>query len=277
MKLNKIVIQLICHDQQGIIAQITSILFESKINILSIEQHVDSENQKFYIRILADLSTSNIEFDSLIKKLSKLNSRLKGKLAFHNPNKKINVAILGTKETEPIYDLLIKNKSGDLKCNIPLIISNHNDLEIISKQFNKSYYKVDDENELLDIFINNNIELIILARYMQIIPENIINHYKNKIINIHHGFLPAFKGANPYRQAYEKGVKIIGATAHYVTKELDEGPIIYQDIVNINHKHSVNEMIKLGREIERNVLFKAVKAHLDHKVVISKNKTIVFN
>ena len=235
MKLNKIVIQLICPDQQGIIAQITSILFESKINILSIEQYVDSENQKFYIRILADLSTSNIEFDSLIKKLSKLNSRLKGKLAFHNPNKKINVAILGTKETEPIYDLLIKNKSGDLKCNIPLIISNHNDLEIISKQFNKSYYKVDDENELLNIFINNNIELIILARYMQIIPENIINHYKNKIINIHHGFLPAFKGANPYRQAYEKGVKIIGATAHYVTKELDEGPIIYQDIVNINH------------------------------------------
>ena len=117
---------------------------------------MDSENQKFYIRILADLSTSNIEFDSLIKKLSKLNSRLKGKLAFHNPNKKINVAILGTKETEPIYDLLIKNKSGDLKCNIPLIISNHNDLEIISKQFNKSYYKVDDENELLNIFINNN-------------------------------------------------------------------------------------------------------------------------
>ena len=112
---------------------------------------------------------------------------------------------------------------------------------------------------------------------MQIIPEEIINEYKNKIINIHHGFLPAFKGANPYRQAYEKGVKIIGATAHYVTKELDEGPILYQDVVNINHNHSVNEMVKLGREIERNVLFKAVKAHLEHKVIIYNNKTIVFN
>ena len=112
---------------------------------------------------------------------------------------------------------------------------------------------------------------------MQIIPSNIIKHYKNKIINIHHGFLPAFKGANPYRQAYEKGVKIIGATAHYVTKELDEGPILYQDIVKINHKHSINDMVQLGREIERNVLFKAVKAHLDHKVIVYNNKTIVFN
>jgi len=277
IKMDKIVIQLICPDQQGIIAQITSILYEVQINILSIEQHVDDEQKKFYIRILADLSSSKINFNQLNKKISNLNTKLKGALTFHNPNKKINVAILGTKESEPIYDLLIKNKSGDLDCNIPIIISNHNNLKIISKQFGISYHKICDNNKLLDIFKKNNIDLIVLARYMQIIPENIIKYYKNKIINIHHGFLPAFKGANPYRQAYEKGVKIIGATAHYVTKELDEGPILYQDVVNINHKHSVDEMIQLGREIERNVLFKAVKAHLNHKVIVYSNKTIVFN
>ena len=277
MNSDNIVIQLICPDQQGIIAQMTDVLYQSQINIISIEQHVDDEQKKFYIRILADLSKSNINFSDLKTLLSKLNSKLKGNLTFHNPNKKINVAILGTKESEPIYDLLIKNKAGDLNCHIPIIISNHNNLKEISKQFNLSYFKINDNNELINVFKKNNIELIILARYMQIIPDNIIKYYKNKIINIHHGFLPAFKGANPYRQAYKKGVKIIGATAHYVTSELDEGPIIYQDVVNINHKHSVSEMVKLGREIERNVLFKAVKSHLDHKIIIYNNKTIVFN
>lgn len=271
------IIQLICPDQKGIIAQITSILYESHINILSIEQHVDNNNKKFYIRILADLTSSNINFDELNNKISILNKKLKGDLTFHDPNKKANVAILGTKESEPIYDLLIKNKAGELNCNIPIIISNHNNLKNISKQFDIAYYKTNNNDELLDIFNKNNIDLIVLARYMQIIPEKIIEQYQNKIINIHHGFLPAFKGANPYRQAFEKGVKIIGATAHYVTKELDEGPILYQDVVNINHKHSVDEMIQLGRGIERNVLYKAVKAHLNHKVIVYQNKTIVFS
>ena len=277
IKMDNIIIQLICPDQQGIIAQITSILYKSKINILSIEQYVDNERKKFYIRILADLTCSNINFDKLNNQISNLNNILNGELTFHDPNKKANVAILGTKESEPIYDLLIKKKTGDLNCNIPIIISNHNNLEIISKQFDIAYYKTNNNDELLDIFNKNNIDLIVLARYMQIIPKNIIQQYKNKIINIHHGFLPAFKGGNPYRQAYDKGVKIIGATAHYVTEELDEGPILYQDVVNINHKHSVNEMIQLGRGIERNVLYKAVKAHLNHKIIVYNNKTIVFN
>ncbi len=275
--MNKIVIQLICPDQQGIIAQITSILYKCKINILSIEQHVDDNEKKFYIRILADLKNSNINFNQLDEKISTLNNKLNGKLTFRDPNKKANVAILGTKESEPIYDLLIKKKAGDLNCNIPVIISNHNNLEIISKQFNIEYFKTNNNDKILQIFKKNKIDLIILARYMQIIPDDIIKHYKNKIINIHHGFLPAFKGANPYRQAYEKGVKIIGATAHYVTKELDEGPILYQDVVNINHKHSVDEMIQIGRGVERNVLYEAVKAHLNHKVIVFNNKTIVFN
>ena len=152
MSVDKIVIQLICPDQQGIIAQITAILYESQINIISIEQHVDDEQLKFYIRILADLSSSDINFDDLNIQLSKLNSKLNGKLAFYNPNKKINVAILGTKESEPIYDLLIKNKSGDLNCHIPIIISNHDNLKTISNQFDISYFKINNKDELLNRF-----------------------------------------------------------------------------------------------------------------------------
>ena len=275
--MNKIIIHLICPDQKGIIAKITSILLKTNNNILSIEQHVDDNQKKFYIRILADLSDSNLETKKLKKQLLILNNDLNGKMNFYNPDKKINVAIFGTKEKEPIYDLLIKNKSNDLKCHIPLIISNHNQLRIISNQFNVLYFNTTDEKEILHICKTHNIELIILARYMQIISNKILKTFKNKIINIHHGFLPAFKGANPYRQAFNKGVKIIGATAHYVIKELDEGPIICQDVIPVDHKKSISDMMKLGREIERTVLYKAVQAHLDYKIIIDKNKTIIFN
>jgi len=200
-----------------------------------------------------------------------------GNMCFFEPSKKINVAILGTKEKEPIYDLLIKNKSGDLNCNIPIIISNHNDLKKIASQFNINFLKTNSDDEIITVLNKNKIDLIVLARYMQIIPDKIVRPYVNNIINIHHGFLPAFKGARPYHQAHKKGVKIIGATAHYVTSELDEGPIISQDVAPINHKHSIKDIIQLGREIERNVLYKAVKAHLEHKIVVYNNKTILFN
>ena len=275
--MNRIIIHLICPDQEGIIAQLTSILYNNNINILSIEQYVNNDNKQFYMRVLADLKSSKISLNKLESNVSILNNKLDGKFNFYNPNEKINVAILGTKESEPIYDLLIKNKSGVLNCNIPLIISNHENLEIISKQFNIKFFKTSSNDELLNILNKNQVDLMVLARYMQVIPEKIIKLYENKIINIHHGFLPAFKGANPYRQAYDKGVKLIGATAHYITKNLDEGPIICQDVVKINHKDTVNNMIKLGREIERNVLYKAVQAHLNHKIIVSNHKTIIFN
>ena len=275
--MKKMVIQLICPDQRGIIAKLTSMLYDSTINILSIEQHVDKEKKKFYIRLFIDLSKVKISIDTLKNKIQKLNDELHGQIKFYNPNHKINVAILGTKESEPIYDLLIKNKSNELNCHFPIIVSNHNNLNNIAKQFKIDFLKVSNNNQLAKILKEKKIDLIILARYMQIIPAAIINLYKNKIINIHHGFLPAFKGPNPYRQAYEKGVKIIGATAHYVTDKLDEGPIISQDVITINHKHSVNDLVQLGREIEKNVLYKAVKAHLENRIIVYNNKTIIFS
>jgi len=274
--MNEVIIHLICPDQKGIIAELTSTLYDANANILSIEQHVDNKDQKFYIRILSDLSSLKIHFDDLKNNLCLINSKLKGKINFYNPNIKINAAILGTIESEPIYELLIKNKSGNLNCVFPIIISNHNKLKYISEQFKIKYSKVDNNKKLLSILEENNIELIILARYMQIIPKTIIDRFKNKIINIHHGFLPAFKGANPYKQAAEKGVKLIGATAHYATEALDEGPIIHQDVVRVSHTDTEKSMKNLGKEIERSVLHKAVKAHLDYKIITYNNKTIVF-
>ena len=272
--MKNLVIQLICPDQKGIIAQLTSILYKSNNNILSIEQHVDKESKKFYIRVLIEYDSKKNVFPK--SELLNLNKKLSGKLNLFDLNKKIRVAILGTKESEPIYDLLIKNQSNQLNCDIPIIISNHNNLSSIANQFEIDFFKINNNEELLKIIRKQKIELIVLARYMQIIPDNIVKLYKNNIINIHHGFLPAFKGAKPYHQAYKKGVKIIGATSHYVTSSLDEGPIITQDVVKINHNHSVSDIIQLGREIEKNVLYNAVKAHLEHRIIVFNNKTILF-
>ena len=273
--MKNIVIQLICPDQKGIVAQLTSILYESNNNILSMEQYVDKENERFYIRVLAE---GEYENDSKnISNIGALSKKLNGKSFLFNADKKYNVAIMGSLEEEHIYDLLIKYKSGELNCNIPVIISNHKKLLSVAKQFKIKFVQINDCKNLNKILKEELVDIVVLARFMQIIPPKIVNKYSNNIINIHHGFLPAFKGARPYHQAYGKGVKIIGATAHYVTDELDEGPIIYQDVIDINHKNSINDIIKLGREIEKNVLYKAVKAHLEHKIIVHNNKTIIFD
>jgi len=272
---NNIIIHFICPDQKGIISKLTTILYDAGNNILSIEQHVDKENQKFYIRISIEKKLVKEYFPK--DKLLKLSEKLNGKISFFDSDKKVNVAILGTKESEPIYDLLIKNSSGEFKCEFPILISNHDKLLSVAKQFDIDFYNINNDKELIDILKNKKIDLLVLARYMQIIPKDIVQLYHNNIINIHHSFLPAFKGARPYHQAYEKGVKVIGATAHYVTDKLDEGPIICQDVINISHKDSANHMIKLGREVERTVLYRAVKAHLEHKIIVYNNKTIIFN
>ena len=272
--MDKMIIHLICPDQMGIISKLTSILNKSMCNILSIQQYVDKEKEKFYIRLSVQANSDQV-FPK--KELLELSSGLNGKMNFFDPEKKLNAAILGTKETAPIYDLLIKNKSHELNCDFPIIISNHSDLSTVSNQFDIDFYKINDNHDLASVLYKNKIDLIILARYMQIIPNDIVELYKNNIINIHHGFLPAFKGAKPYHQAYERGVKIVGATAHYVTSELDEGPIIFQDTIQINHKHSIKDIIQLGRDIEKNVLSKAVRAHLDNKIIVHNQKTIIFD
>ena len=278
--MRKIIIQLICEDQLGIIAKISSIILDSNSNILSIEQHVDKNENKFYIRLLVDIRKINIDYKILENSLFKINNKLGGQIKVFNADKKLKVAIFATKEAEPVYDILIKNQSKELNCDIPIIVSNHSELSNIADQFEINYEKIPSKqnvSEIEKILKDYSIDLIVLARFMQIIPPKIVDIYENRIINIHHGFLPAFKGARAYHQALQKGVKMIGATSHYVINKLDEGPIISQDVISIDHTFSINQIIESGRQIEKNVLYKAVKSHIEHKIIVYNNKTIVFN
>lgn len=195
------------------------------------------------------------------------------------------VALLVTRASHCPYDLLLREYEGELKCDIPLIIGNHKDLEQMARQFDKPFYhlpisketKLDQESAIKKLLAEYDIDLVVMARYMQILSEQFVQEFAGKVINIHHGFLPAFQGARPYHQAYERGVKIIGATAHYATAELDEGPIIEQDVQRVMHDNSPEDLVMIGKDIERLVLARAVKAHIEHRIIISGRRTIVFS
>lgn len=189
-----------------------------------------------------------------------------------------------SKTSHCLYDLIARKNEGDLDCEIPLIISNHPDLEMIANQFRIPFYylpvtaetKNEQEAKIRSLLKRFDIDLVVLARYMQILSAEFTQEWQGRIINIHHGFLPAFQGANPYRRAYERGVKMIGATAHYASEDLDQGPIIDQDVVRVNHELSPNGLRDVGKDVERRVLAKAVQAHLESRIIIFKNRTIVF-
>jgi len=277
------IIQLSCADRPGIVSRITGIISNVGGNILSLEQHVESDKNLYFMRVVVDDDSFNHSRHQYISTLEAEGEKLEAQLSIIDDSIPMNVAIFVTKEAAPLYDLLIKHQAGELHCHIPLIISNHADLESIASQFNIPFShfniqpnnKVDQEKEIQRILDSNNIDLLVLARYMQILSPEFV---KNNIsINIHHGFLPAFKGNRPYHQAWKRGVKIIGATAHYVTEELDEGPIIAQDVVSVTHHHSVKDMIQAGRDIERRVLTSAVKAHLEHRIILHNQRTIIFH
>ena len=280
-----LILHINCPDQRGIIAQFTGILYDHGVNVLNLEQHVESDKKLFFMRIHADLKNMAISEDALHEILMAQVKKMHAKIQFYYPENYQRMAIFVTKEAAPLYDLLIKNQSGELACEIPCIISNHHDLAYTAKQFNIPFHylpvspdtKSDQEKEIHKLMKKENIDLLVLARYMQILSSEFVSEYHGKIINIHHGFLPAFKGKSPYRQAWKRGVKMIGATAHYVTAELDEGPIIEQDVVSVNHQYSVQEMIQAGRDIERRVLTSAVKAHLQHLIILDGQRTIIFH
>ena len=280
-----LILHINCPDQRGIIAQFTGVLYDHGANVLNLEQHVEPDEKLFFMRIHADLSNMEISEDALHKILMAQVKKMNAKIQFYYPENRQKMAIFVTKEAAPLYDLLIKHQSGELPCEIPCILSNHQDLKNTAKQFNIPFHhlplspetKSDQENAVREIIKKENIDLLVLARYMQILSSAFVTDYQGRIINIHHGFLPAFKGNNPYRKAWERGVKMIGATAHYVTADLDEGPIIEQDVVSVNHQHSVQEMIQAGRDIERRVLTSAVKAHLQHRIILDGQRTIIFH
>lgn len=279
------IFHLTCPDQEGIIAQFTQLLFQHHVNVLSLEQHVEPDEGLFFMRTHADLRNMAISPNTLIDFLNEIENKLSGNLTIHDPLKRLNVAILCTKEQAHVSDLLMKYQSGELNCKIPLVISNHDNLRDLVERYGITYHHLPlsienkelQEKEILSLLKDENIDVVVLARYMQILPPQIVHQFEGRIINIHHAFLPAFKGNRPYRKAWIRGVKMIGATAHYVTEGLDEGPIIEQDVESVTHQHSVKEMIQAGRDIERRVLTSAVKAHLQHRILLHGQRTLIFH
>ncbi|RTE53041.1 formyltetrahydrofolate deformylase [Arenibacter aquaticus] len=275
-----------CPDQSGIISSVTGFIHRKGGNIIYIDQHVDKEAGVFFMRLESDFEKNIPAVQNLKQQFQEeLAQSYQMKWSLHLGSTKPKMALFVSKYNHCLYDLLSRFNSGELEVDIPFILSNHSDLEYVAKQFDIPYYhipvtkdtKVEAENRQLALLKEYNIDFIVLARYMQIITKKIIDHFPNKIINIHHSFLPAFAGAKPYHAAFERGVKIIGATSHYVTEELDAGPIIEQDVTTVTHAHSIKDFITKGRDLEKIVLSRAVKLHIRRKTMVYNNKTVIFS
>ena len=274
-----------CPDKKGIIADVTSFVYQQKGNIQYIDQYVDRENGAFFMRLQAELDEELCTYNSFVALFEDdLAKTYTMEWSHQHVDYKLKMAVFVSKYDHCLYDLLGRYKSGELDVTIPFILSNHADLAPIAKAFEIPFLhipvtpdtKAKATQQQLEHLQQHDIDFVVLARYMQIIPEELIKVYKNRIINIHHSFLPAFPGAKPYHSAFERGVKIIGATSHYVTEELDAGPIIEQGVAQVSHNHSVSQLIAKGRDLEKMVLANAVKHHVAKKVMVYGNKTVIF-
>lgn len=267
-------------DEQGLVFKISDVIFKNKLNIINNQEFVDHDANRFFFRAIieADFILEEEEFICSIKEIMPENTKIVIK-----KHKKKNIIVFATKETHCLGDLLIKNYSDELNANIKAVISNHNDLRELVEKFGIDYHFIDStdkdrmihEKEILEVVKQYEFDYVILAKYMRILSANFVNNFNNNIINIHHSFLPAFIGANPYKQAFIRGVKIIGATAHFVNHSLDEGPIITQAVIDVNHEMSWQDMRKAGRNVERNVLSAALDLVFEDRVFISNNKTVI--
>ena len=283
--MNRITILIHCRDQKGIIAAVTNYIASIEGNITYLDQHVDGDQDVFFMRLECEFDKDHFNLDDIKENFQKhLANPFSMSWSIHQQESKPKMAIFVSKYDHCLYDILSRYSTGELHVEIPLIISNHNDLSSVAKRFSIPFHyipftkenKEAGEKAQIEILKKHQIDFIVLARYMQIITTNLIELYKNKIINIHHSFLPAFPGAKPYHSAFNRGVKIIGATSHYVTEELDEGPIIEQDITRVTHSHSIEDFIMKGKDLERMVLARAIKLHAERKTMVYNNKTVVF-
>ncbi|MFK7934555.1 MAG: formyltetrahydrofolate deformylase [Saprospiraceae bacterium] len=282
---NTAVLLIHCPDQTGIVAAVTDFLHRNNGNVISLDQYVDRNLNQFFMRVEWDLHDFQIpqpKIDEFFATLVGDRFQMKYELRF--TNRKPRMAIFVSKSTHCLYDILQRYASGEWDIEIPVIISNHPNCGKIAAQFDIPYhvFKITaankDEQEAAEIALlkENDVDFIVLARYMQIVTDNLINQFKNRVINIHHSFLPAFIGAKPYHQAYERGVKIIGATSHYVTAELDAGPIIAQDVVKITHRDTVKDLVRKGKNLEKFVLSEAIHQQIQHKILPFENRTFIF-
>ena len=282
--MSKITLLIHCPDTSGIIADVTSFFQKHGGNIIYIDQYVDIENKIFYMRLECQFA-EKVDIPAIKQEFGERPGTLYQMFwKMYTTEAKLRMALFVSKSDHCLYDILGRYKSGELDVEIPIIVSNHETLAPIAKSFGIKFHhipllkeKKEKAEELhLKLLQKEKIDFVVLARYMQIIPEKIIETFPNQIINIHHSFLPAFAGAKPYHSAYRRGVKIIGATSHYVTPELDAGPIIEQDITRISHSHSVKDLVLKGRDLEKIVLARAIKLHISRKILVYNNKTIIF-
>lgn len=284
MKTAKLLLQ--CPDKPGILAEVTDFITVNKGNIIYLDQYVDHVENIFFMRIeweLKDFLVPQEKIEDYFATLYAQKYEMNFRLYFSDT--KPRMAIFVSKMSHCLFDLLARYTAGEWNVEIPLIISNHPDLQHVAERFGIPFHlfpitketKEEQEKKEMELLAKHKITFIVLARYMQVISEQMINAYPNRIINIHHSFLPAFVGAKPYHAAFERGVKIIGATSHYVTTELDAGPIIEQDVVRITHKDTVQDLVNKGKDLEKIVLSRAVQKHIERKVLAYKNKTVIFN
>ena len=275
---------LCCPDRKGLVAAMAQLLSDHGANILEAQQHLDAHSLIFSQRIHFDLAELDIARDQLEALLAIECGRyqMRWRIAYSDRPKR--VAIFVSKFEHCLYDLLIRHRLGELRCEIGLVVSNHPDLAGIASQFGVAYHvfnidketKAVQEEREIELLLREKIDLIVLARYMQVLSEHFVEHFPERVINIHHSTLPAFSGARPYHQAWERGVKRIGATAHYATADLDEGPIIEQDVVGVSHRDTIDDLVRKGRDVERMVLARAVRAHLEDRILALGRRTVVF-
>ena len=288
MEKSTAILLLHCPDQPGIITEVTKFITDNQGNIVYLDQYVDKQDGMFFMRIEWDLSNFTIPKDKILEYINTLYAQRYNMVCnLYFSDQKPRMAIFVSKMSHCLYDLLARWKAGEYDVEIPCIVSNHEDLRYVAEQFDIPYYvwsikkdhsnKAEVEQAELELLREKGVTFIVLARYMQIISDEMIESYPNHIINIHHSFLPAFVGAKPYHQAWERGVKIIGAPSHYVTAELDAGPIIEQDVTRITHKDTPESLVLKGKDLEKIVLSRAVRKHIERKILTYHNKTIIFN
>ena len=283
MSIKTVILQFICPDKPGLVSDLASWIASKNGNIRHADHHTDADAKLFLSRIEWDLDGFLLDKNEIKSEVILLEQQLNGKAVLSFSDDFPNVAIFVSKQSHCLVDLLWRVKAGELCMNVPLVISNHSDLEEICSSFSIPFKlievnknnKADSESKILDLLHEYNIDLGVLAKYMQILSSSFLEQFPN-LINIHHSFLPAFKGAQPYHQAWDRGVKLIGATAHYVTKDLDAGPIIEQTISNVSHRDEVSDLIRKGRDLERVALARALRLHLKRQVIVYRGRTAVF-
>ncbi|NBD33536.1 MAG: formyltetrahydrofolate deformylase [Cyanobacteria bacterium] len=281
---SKAILLFSCRDRMGLVSRLSNFIFQRGGNILDLDQHVDANEGIFSARIAWDMENFTIPASELKAALTPLAKEVDATWNIHFSEEKTRLAIFVSKSDHCLQEILWRHRLGEFSVEIPLIVSNHPDLKPLAEHYGIPYYvlpithdnKEEQEKKQLELLAEYKIDTVILARYMQVLTPQMVDAYPNQIINIHHSFLPAFIGRSPYTQAYVRGVKIIGATSHYVTADLDEGPIIEQDIIRISHRDSLKDLVRKGRDLERLVLARAIEYHTENRVLVNGKKTIIF-